>query len=100
MNEITTISQARMSAFLDTITQQARELLHERTEDILHAWHSNIEEAMSNDKKMPPLRISVAASVDLDRGCIETTARFSAIYSSSLAAPLPDPNQPALPGIE
>ncbi len=94
---ISTISQKRMDAFLDTICNQARELLHERKDDILQAWHENIEEAMSNEKKFPPLRISLSAIVDLENAVIETTSRFSAVYTSSLKAALPDPNQLQLP---
>lgn len=51
------ISNERMSAFLDTIYEQVRETLHERADDMLKAWHENIEEAQANEKNFPPLKV-------------------------------------------
>jgi len=90
---ITTISKSRMAEFCDTIVRQVRECLVEREEDILAAWHENIAEANENEKKFPPLKLSIAATVDLEANCIETTASFTVKYSSTIKEQLPDPNQ-------
>lgn len=92
-----TVSNDRMDVFLDTIADQAWEVMKERSEDMLKAWRENIEEAQANDKNFPPLKLSIGAVVDLDAGTIETTVRFTAIYQSSVKASLDDPNQPELP---
>lgn len=96
---MSTISNERMSAFLDTIANQAREAMHERANDILNAWHENIEEANNNEKSFPPLKLSIGATVDLEGNKIETVVRFTATYSTSICERLPDPNQPDLPGV-
>jgi hypothetical protein len=93
---MSTISNERMNAFIDMILSQARVVLHERADDILKAWHENIEEANENEKKFPPLKLGLSATVDLESATIETTLRFTAVYQSSLKAELPDPNQPVL----
>lgn len=98
ISTISTISNERMEAFLDTIANQVREALSERADDMLESWHENIEEAMDNDdEKFPPLKIGIAATVDLDGAKIETKLRFSTVYQTKLSASLPDPNQPELP---
>jgi hypothetical protein len=99
MSEITTISNARMEAFIDTISEQARTALHERLDDILKAWHENIEEAQEAEKKFPPLKLSIAATVDLENNNIETVLSFTAKYQSKISQNLPDPEQPQLPGL-
>jgi hypothetical protein len=96
----TTINHSRLKEFCDTIVMQAREVLYEREEDILKAWHENIEEAQQSEKKFPPLKLALGATVNLEEGTIETTLRFTAVYQSSISAELPDPNQPELPGVE
>jgi hypothetical protein len=93
---ITTISTTRMEAFIATITQQARTALTERQEDILAAWHENIEEAQQKEKKFPPLKLSIAATVDLEANAIETAISFAVRYTSIIRETLPDPNQPEL----
>jgi hypothetical protein len=92
----TSVSNERMSAFIETIVNQVREGLHEREDDILKAWHENIEEANANEKKFPPLKIGIASTVDLEAEKIETTVRFTATYQTSISEALPDPNQPEL----
>jgi len=92
-----TVSNDRMDSFIETITEQAREVMRERASDILKAWHENIEEAEANDKGFPPLKLAVGAVVDLEAGTIETTVRFTTTYQSSLKSTLPDPDQPELP---
>ncbi|MBB5351379.1 hypothetical protein HNR46_001615 [Haloferula luteola] len=89
-----------MEAFLDTIADQVREALHERSDDILKAWHENIEEAQENAKDFPPLKVAMSAAVDIEAARIETSISFTAKYQTKLSAPLPDPNQPELPGVE
>ena len=78
---------------------QAREALYDREDDILKAWHENIEEAQQNDKKFPPLKLGITATVDLEESKIETTLRFTAVYQSRIEAEIADPNQPDLPGV-
>jgi hypothetical protein len=97
MSEITTISNERMDAFISTITAQAGEIMAERSGDILKAWHENIQEATDNEDKFPPLKLSIAATVDLENAKIETSVTFTTRYKTSLASALPDPNQPELP---
>ena len=94
-----TISNDRMDSFIRTIAEQAAELMHERSGDILKAWHENIEEANANEKNFPPLKIGIGATVDLEAGTIETAIRFTATYQSTLKASLPDPDQPELPNL-
>ena len=91
------ISNERMEAFTDTIIDQVRELLSERQDDILKSWHENIEEAQEAEKDFPPLKLSIAVSVDLDANAIESQVSFTTKYTSKLKASLPDPNQPELP---
>lgn len=97
MNQVTTISNERMKAFVDTIVMQTREALVEREQDILRVWHENIEEAHENEKKFPPLKIGISATVDLENARIETVVSFTAKYSTTISTELPDPNQPELP---
>jgi hypothetical protein len=97
MNEITTISNARMGSFIDTIVKQCREALCERQDDILAAWHENIQEANAAEKKFPPLKLSISACVDLEANAIETAVSFTVKYTSKVSEPLPDPNQTTLP---
>lgn len=92
------ISNERMDAFLTTISEQVRTALHERSDDMLKAWHENIEEAQDNEKNFPPLKITMGATVDLEAVTIETTVGFVAKYQTKISARLPDPNQPDLPG--
>ena len=95
----TTINHGRLKEFCDTIIMQAREVLYEREEDILKAWHENIEEAQCAGKDFPPLKLGIGATVDLENNTIETTLRFTAVYQSKLSTEIPDPNQPELPGV-
>jgi len=95
-----TVSNERMVLFIETIIKQAREVMTERADDILRAWHENIEEAEANEKNFPPLKLSISATVDIQSAVIETTLRFTTTYQSSLKAELPDPSQPVLPGIQ
>jgi len=93
-----TISNDRMDAFLEAILSQTREALKERSDDILDAWHGNIEEAMNNDDKFPALKLSIAATVDLEGNKVETSVTFTTRYKTTISQQLPDPNQPDLPG--
>jgi|GEM_PF-4930005 len=88
------ISNGRLEAFFEIILTQARTALFERSQDILDAWHSNIEEAETNKKNFPPLKLSLGATVDLEAAKIETVIKFTTVYQSTLSAPLPDPDQP------
>lgn len=93
------ITTSRLQDFCNTIIMQAREVMLDREEDILKAWHENIEEANQNDKDFPPLKLSLGATVDLENNTIKTVLRFTAAYQSSLSAELPDPNQSSFPWI-
>lgn len=97
MSDITTISNARMAEFCNTIVRQTREALLEREQDILDAWHENIEEANENEKKFPPLKLSISATVDLENNAIETAVSFAVRYTSTIREELPDPNQVVMP---
>lgn len=94
---ITTISNSRMDAFLETIAKQAHEALKERSDDILAAWHENMEEATNNEDKLPPLKLSIAATVDLEANKVETSITFTARYKTTISQQLPDPDQMELP---
>jgi hypothetical protein len=94
-----TISNARMDAFVEAISTGIREQLAERQEDILKSWHANIKEAHDNETPFPPLTLSMGAKVDLEGNAIETTVRFTTTYKDTLKIPLPDPDQPELPGV-
>ena len=98
--QVTTISSSRMAEFANTIVRQVRESIYERESDILKAWHENISEAMENDDKFPPLKLSIAATVDLEANKIETTVTFTTRYKTTVSETIPDPNQPDLPGTE
>lgn len=91
------ITNERLAAFIETIIVQVKKGLHERSDDILEAWHENIDEAHANEKKFPPLKLSMAATVDIECSKIETTIGFNVTYKTTLSAALPDPNQPELP---
>ena len=92
------INNDRMAAFIATISSQVTTLLNERGDDMLAAWHENMEEAQSADEKapMPPLKLSISATVDLEKNSIETGLAFTVKHQSKLKADLPDPNQPEL----
>jgi hypothetical protein len=96
---MTQINNARMSAFCDIIKSQAAELIDERANDMLKAWTESIEEATENEDKFPPLKIGIAATVDIEKAVVETAVSFTVKYKSKLSAPLPDPDQPEFPGI-
>lgn len=89
-----------MGAFLDTIAEQVRTILFEREADMLHAWHENIEEATASEEKFPPLKLSIAATVDLEAAKVESSLTFTTRYKSTVSGALPDPNQPPLPGLD
>ena len=89
-----------MAAFIDAITLQAKTVMHEREEDILRAWQENIEEATENEKDFPPLKLGIAATVDIENNAITTELRFTVSYKSKISTELPDPNQMQIPGIE
>ena len=95
MSQIITITD-RMDSFLETIASQAKTALFERKDDMLKAWHECIEEANANEKPSPPMKLGISATVDIEKAKIETTIRFTAVYSSTISAELPDPNQPEL----
>lgn len=97
MQEITTINNERMAAFIATIIKQTQVILHERADDILKAWHENMEEANANEDKLPPLKLSIGSTVDLESAKIDTAVTFTTRYKTTLSAPLPDPNQMELP---
>lgn len=86
-----------MAAFIAVIAEQAKVAMSEREEDILKAWHENIEEANANEKPFPPLKIAIAATVDIEKAAIQTAISFTAKYTTTVTSPLPDPNQPELP---
>lgn len=96
MSTIEQVSNERMESFIKTITEQARVAMSERAEDMLKAWHENIEEAQVNETKFPPLKVGISAEVNLEKNRIETTVRFTATYQSSISTEIPDPNQPEL----
>jgi len=88
-----------MTAILETVAEQARELLHERAEKMLAAWNENIEEAHENDDDFPPLKLSVAVTVNLEKNNIETALAFTTRYKATTNCSLPDPDHPDLPGV-
>jgi hypothetical protein len=89
-----------MESFCDAITEQVRELLAERADDMLKAWNENIEEAHANEAKFPPLKIALNATVDIEGAKIETVIGFAVRYSSKVSTPIDDPDQMKLPGME
>ena len=91
------VSNERMDSFIEVIADQTRTALHERSEDLLKAWQENIEEAHGNEKDFPPLKIGIAATVDLEGETVSTEIRFAVTYKSKVSSPLPDPNQPEFP---
>jgi hypothetical protein len=99
-NDMSNITNDRMNDFIRTICDQVHEALNERADDMLRAWHENIEEAQDNDGKFPPLKVGMAATVDIEAAKIETTLSFTAKYQTKISAPMRDPNQPDLPGTE
>ncbi len=97
---ITTITNDRMTAFCETLAVQARAAIFDRQEKLLETWHEAMNEATENEEDLPPLKFSLACSVDLAKNRIETKLRFSAVYSAIESEELPDPNQPELDGLE
>lgn len=97
------VNNERMQAFISTIEKQVSELLHERSDDLLDAWDSNIAEAQAESEAtgkeaaFPPLKIGIGITVDLEKNLISSGIRFVATYKSEVSTPLPDPNQPELP---
>jgi hypothetical protein len=87
------ITNDRFQTFADSILSQTKELIFEREADILAAWKENIEEANTNEKSMPPLKLAIAVSVDLEKNTISTKLSFTASYQSTLVEQIPDPNQ-------
>ncbi len=96
----THITNQRMDAFITSIAKQAKELLHERADDMLASWQENIEESQNNDdKKFPPLKVSIGATVDIESAKIDVEIKFSSTFKSKSSVSLPDPDQPELFGI-
>jgi len=95
-----TVSNDRMDSFIEAILKQARISLHERSDDMLRAWHENIEEAheADEDKEAPPLKLGISATVDLGKNTVSTELKFTVNYKSKISEPLPDPNQPEITG--
>ena len=98
--QITAVGNERMEAFISSIAAQITQSLQARSDDMLAAWNENMEEATANEKNLPPLKLSIGATVDLEKGTIETVLKFTVTYQESLCEKLPDPNQPDLPGVE
>lgn len=93
---ISTISNARMAQFAGQIVEQVKSLLSDRADDMLKAWHENIQEATDNEKPFPPLAIGISAKIDLEAAKIETSLAFKANYKSTESALIEDPNQTKL----
>lgn len=93
------ISNERMDAFISTISKQVKTVLQERGDDILKAWHESIQESVDNEDKFPPLKLSLSATIDLEKNQAETQLTFTTRYKSSIAESLPDPNQPEFPAM-
>ena len=91
-----TISNERMEAFIQTISNHALSLMQERSEDLLKSWNENIVESDANQTPFPPLKIAISATVDIQKAAIETKIRFTSTYQSELKSELPDPSQPSL----
>ena len=98
--QITAVGNERMEAFIASITAQITQSLQARSDDMLTAWNENMEEATANEKNLPPRKLSIGATVDLEKGTIETVLKFTVTYQESICEKLPDPNQPDLPGVE
>lgn len=96
MKESTTTPD-RIDDYFNVILDQLRENMQVRQDDILKAWHENIAQANANEKKFPPLKLSISATVDLEENTIATTLKFSAIYTSTIGGEIPDPDQLQLP---
>lgn len=97
--KIKAVGNDRMRAFVETIISQVERSLEARTDDMLAAWNENMEEAHANEKNLPPLKLSIGATVDLEKGNVETVLKFTVTYQESVSEKLPDPNQPEIPGI-
>ena len=85
-----------MLQFIGTICEQVESLLTDRADDILKAWHENIQEANENEKNFPPLKIGISATVDLEAAKIESGIRFTATYQSTESSLIEDPDQTKL----
>lgn len=88
-----------MTAILATISKQVHTALQERGDDILKAWQESIYEANENEDKFPNLKLSMSATVDLDKSSIETSLTFTTRYKSTISEAIPDPNQPEFPAM-
>ena len=93
-----TVGNERMEAFIESIAAQVSQALHARSDDMLTAWNENMEEATANEKNLPPLKLSIGATVDLEKGTIETVLKFTVAYQEFISEKLPDPNQPEITG--
>ena len=99
-SEITTISNERFASFCETLAEQARTVIHERADKMLEAWLESMQEATENEEDLPPLKFSLACSVDLAKNRVETKISFATRYTTTESDELPDPNQPEIPGME
>ena len=91
------ITNDRMAQFVETITEQVRETLCERSDAILKSWGETIEEAVDNEGDFPKLKLGFATVVDLEANEIKTALKYSTAYKCEITTKLPDPNQPELP---
>lgn len=88
-----------MNAIVEQVLSQVTRAMHGRSDDMLVAWNKNMEEATENDDKLPALKLTVGVTIDLEKGSAKTVLGFTVAYRESICEPLPDPNQPLLPGV-
>ena len=87
-----------MESIIKDIQSQLKTSMFERMDDMLTAWQDSIEEAQANEEEaLPPLKLSMSASANIDKQLVETSLKFAVTYQSKTAHPMPDPNQPELP---
>ncbi len=91
------LSNDRMAQFVETITEQVREAMCDRSDAILKSWDETIAEAVDNEGDFPKLKLGFATVVDLENNEIKTALKYSTAYKCEITTKLPDPNQPELP---
>lgn len=90
------VNNDRMAQFSATITEQVREILAERGDDILRAFNETVEESQTSESDFPKMKLAFAATVDLETQTIKTDVSWAVRYKQSLMTKIEDPNQTTL----
>jgi len=90
------IQNLKLSLIAQHAARDLAQLIAEKEEELLQAWHQVTEEGELQEKK-PIFRIGYTISLDPDGNKMTTGLTFAVRRKLEIVRPMPDPEQPELP---